>query len=503
MGDKKEQEENREEKLKSWAAIALITVTGLVLIITGMRFLYNRMARPQLPAAIYSTTAAGLSDSENAADEQQRTAAENEMLQATASQIQESETETESGSVGLSKDTADESNKSEKEASSMEDSEIKAEVRETAAPAGSLNVVDIDSIEPTYVRLVMVGDNLLHRSIALSGLKDDGSYNYDYNFVYIKDAVQSADLAIINQECVIGGNELGIQDFPCFNARTEVADAIVNAGFDVVLAANNHILDMGASGALYMINYFKQNYPQVTLLGIHDGWETRNDINIIECNGIRIGMINYTQVLNCTADYYADGQYLVDMLDYDRLTELIRYTREDSDFVIVFPHWGTEYNLSTDEAQAEQVQFLAEQGVDLVIGTHPHVVEPVKYVDRPDGGKMLVYYSLGNYQSAQSIEETVIGGMADVIIEKGYRTASIIDFNMEFLATDYRFSHTKIIDYYDVVTTYPWSMYSKEFASTGDLGNVKYEFSIDRMFELEAQMAAQVYEERQKAGLVE
>ena len=112
-----------------------------------------------------------------------------------------------------------------------------------------------------------------------------------------------------------------------------------------------------------MFDVFINNYPQLTLLGIHDSWETRDEIHVIEKNGIKIGMINYTDILNCKGDYNADGQYLVDMLDYDRLATLIQRTKEASDFVIVFPHWGTEYNLGTDASQTEQAAFLAAQGV--------------------------------------------------------------------------------------------------------------------------------------------
>ena len=146
-------------------------------------------------------------------------------------------------------------------------------------------------------------------------------------------------------------------------------------------------------------------------------------------------MINYTDILNCKGDYNADGQYLVDMLDYDRLATLIQRTKEASDFVIVFPHWGTEYNLGTDASQTEQAAFLAAQGVDLVIGTHPHVVEPIDYIDRPDGGKMLIYYSLGNFQSLQRKEATLLGGMAKVTIKKDFKGARIVDFDMETLVT--------------------------------------------------------------------
>ena len=189
------------------------------------------------------------------------------------------------------------------------------------------------------------------------------------------------------------------------------------------------------------------------------------------------------------------------MLDYDRLATLIQRTKEVSDFVIVFPHWGTEYNLGTDASQTEQAAFLAAQGVDLVIGTHPHVVEPIDYIDRPDGGKMLIYYSLGNFQSLQRKEATLLGGMAKVTIKKDFKGARIVDFDMETLVTDYRLGGVRVTDYFDIITTYPWSKYSRAIAESGNIGNGNANFNLDYMFQLQAEQAAQVHEARRKAGL--
>ncbi|MGI6107036.1 MAG: CapA family protein [Lachnospiraceae bacterium] len=358
------------------------------------------------------------------------------------------------------------------------------------------------AMQPVTVNLVAVGDNLMHRSVSMSGLQADGSYNYDYNFRYTKEYIESADLACINQETVIGGNELGIQGYPNFNGRTEMADELASVGFDVVLGANNHILDQNAQGVLHMITYFNTNYPEISVIGIHGSWETRDQLTIRDVNGIRIALINYTDLLNIP-QYYTGSEYLVDYLDYDRLAALIAQAKAQSDFVVVFPHWGTEYNLSTDEKQAQEAAFLAQQGVDLVIGTHPHVVEPVDYIDRPDGGKMLIYYSLGNYQSIQNIEKCIIGGMARVEITKDGIGTRITGFDMEFLATDYRMSMTRELDYYDLVTTYPWEMYSMDLSQTSWAHYDNPDFNDTLLFQLEEQMNAQVQAERAEAGFTD
>ena len=506
----------REERKKarfqwlmtSWLVIAIVIVVGVGGIIFLMDQLYqkeNHKAGSTIPqmlgnidasstwANVYSSESQASSEIEKVSSEQPESTSEIVSMEATSDANEETEFSTE-------KNLTEQPEENSSEESSSAEAE-KTTANQAVEPNQNIVIGDVKSEEPSYVSLVAVGDNLMHYDVSMSGLQPDGSYNYDYNFAYVRDIVQAADLAVINQECVIGGDQWGIRDYPCFNVRTEVAAAIANAGFDVVLAATNHVLDIGKVGSLFMVDFFRTNYPQLTLLGIHDSWETRDEIHVIEKNGIKIGMINYTDILNCRGDYDADGQYLVDMLDYDRLAMLIQKTKAASDFVIVFPHWGTEYNLEIDDSQSEQAAFLAAQGVDLVIGTHPHVVEPIDYVDRPDGGKMLIYYSLGNFQSLQRKEATLLGGMAKVIIKKDFKGARIIDFDMETLVTDYRLGGVRVTDYFDIITTYPWSKYSRSIAESSNIGNGNANFNLDYMFQLQAEQAAQVHEARHKAGL--
>lgn len=498
----------REERKKarfhwlvtSWlivAAVIIVGVGGIILFMNGLYHKEMRKENAQLPQMLessrdakwaYAFNGESQTESESESESQLESDSQSESKLQTESELQLESTEEQSiVSTVIEKEETQ--------------TQTQADVSSKAEPAHNVVIGDVKSEKPTYVSLVAVGDNLMHYDVSMSGLQADGSYNYDYNFAYVRDIVQAADLAVINQECVIGGDQWGIKDYPCFNVRTEVAAAIANAGFDVVLAATNHVLDIGKVGSLYMVDFFRTNYPQLTLLGIHDSWETRDEIHVIEKNDIKIGMINYTDILNCKGDYNADGQYLVDMLDYDRLATLIQRTKEASDFVIVFPHWGTEYNLGTDASQTEQAAFLAAQGVDLVIGTHPHVVEPIDYIDRPDGGKMLIYYSLGNFQSLQRKEATLLGGMAKVTIKKDFKGARIVDFDMETLVTDYRLGGVRVTNYFDIITTYPWSKYSRAIAESGNIGNGNANFNLDYMFQLQAEQAAQVHEARQKAGL--
>lgn len=482
MSSRRERQRKRRLWLAfSWGVVIAGTAATIVLLVTAVQLLRSRVLEAKAPGAAMTELAG------------QAWETETELAILGPEQLQQTQE-----SVTLNLESSVKPGLLETEPMETETADSSATV---SAQPQKVVIGEIQSEKPQYVSLVMVGDNLMHRDVSMSGLQLDGTYNYDYNFRYVRDQIQAADVAIINQECVIGGDQWGIRDYPCFNVRTEVAAAIEKAGFDVVLAATNHVLDIGKVGSLYMVNFFRQCYPQLMLLGIHDSWETRDEIYVIERNGIRIGMVNYTQIMNCPGDYNNNGQYLVEMLDYERLAYLIQKTKAVCDFMVVFPHWGTEYNLGIDDMQRQQVAFLAQQGVDLVIGTHPHVVEPIEYVARPDGGKMLVYYSIGNFQSLQNKEATILGGLAKVTIMKDFHGTRIADFNMESLATDYRLGGVRYTDYFDVITTYPWHKYSRQLAETSCIGNGNQTFNLEYMFQLQAQQAAQVHEARRLAGL--
>src|SRR5699024_2809615 len=173
------------------------------------------------------------------------------------------------------------------------------------------------------VRLMAVGDNLMHLSNTMSARQPDGSFDFTYHFQHIAPIIQQADLAVVNQECVMGGIELGIQTYPCFNTVYEVGRDLVKAGFNVILAANNHILDQGEIGLQNMIRYWKTNYPDIPVLGIHETEEDSKIIPVIEKNGIRIAMLNYTYDTNLKAGI-EEKPYLVDYLEEERIESDIK-----------------------------------------------------------------------------------------------------------------------------------------------------------------------------------
>ena len=321
--------------------------------------------------------------------------------------------------------------------------------------------------EPAYsgpeISLVMVGDMLLHMRVEKSALQENGSYNFDAIFAQVKPQIERADLALVNQEVIIGGEEMGISGYPCFNAPYEVGDALVEAGFDVVCHGTNLAMDQGKKGLKNCLNFWEKNYPEMTVLGINGSQEEQDTIYIYEQDGIRIAILNYTYGTN-GIPLPSDMPYAVDLLEEEKVLADIQQAEELADCTIVCPHWGTEYRLESDNQQEKWTQLFLENGVDLVLGTHPQVIEPIELlVDDATGNSMLVYYSLGNFvnwtnSTGEGIANRMVGGMAEDSIgldENG--EACILDYGVEALVC-------QLTDGVNGVTVYPLSEYTEELA---------------------------------------
>ena len=325
-------------------------------------------------------------------------------------------------------------------------------------------VVTEEVFKPTSAKLVAVGDNLMHRSCTLSAKNADGTYDFTKHFANMADIFKAADLAVISQDTVLGGIELGATstETGIFNTAVELADGMADAGINVVLAANNHIMDEGSAGLNTMMSYFSTKYPNITLLGVNNSREAKDDPIYVETNNIKIAMINYSYGSNQTADLDA-SPYLLNQYDEDWLSDILKQAREEADFIIAFPFWGEQNSMDYTQEQERQAQFLADNGVDLIIGSYPHVVEPVKWITAENGDRTLVYYSLGNFQSIQNTVENMLGGQANVTISKEEDGTHISDYSLDFVVTHYEQRESS--EYYDIVTTYPLADYTSDLAA--------------------------------------
>ena len=325
-------------------------------------------------------------------------------------------------------------------------------------------VVTEEVFKPTSAKLVAVGDNLMHRSCTLSAKNADGTYDFTKHFANMADIFKAADLAVISQDTVLGGIELGATstETGIFNTAVELADGMADAGINVVLAANNHIMDEGSAGLNTMMSYFSTKYPDITLLGVNNSREAKDEPVYVETNNIKIAMINYSYGSNQTADLDA-SPYLLNQYDEDWLSDILKQAREEADFIIAFPFWGEQNSMDYTQEQERQAQFLADNGVDLIIGSYPHVVEPVKWITAENGDRTLVYYSLGNFQSIQNTVENMLGGQANITISKEEDGTHISDYSLDFVVTHYEQRESS--EYYDIVTTYPLADYTSDLAA--------------------------------------
>ena len=273
------------------------------------------------------------------------------------------------------------------------------------------------------ISILMVGDMLMHTPVEESALQEDGTYCYDAIFENTVSEIQAADLAIVNQEVIIAGESMGVSGYPAFNAPFELGHDLVEAGFDVVCHGTNHALDQGKKGLKNCLNFWDKNYPDIAVLGIHGSKQDQEEIYIYEQDGIKIAILNFTYGTNGIA-LPSDMPYAVDLLEEESVKAALIKAEEAADFTIVCPHWGNEYELGISASQEKWTKIFFECGVDLVIGTHPHVIEPVEMItDEVTGQSMLVYYSIGNFvnwtsSNGAGIANRMVGGMAEITVSK-------------------------------------------------------------------------------------
>ncbi|MCD8212391.1 MAG: CapA family protein [Oscillospiraceae bacterium] len=331
--------------------------------------------------------------------------------------------------------------------------------------------------EPVNISLVMAGDVLMHEQISISGEQADGTYNYDQIFSQTTDIFSAADIAIVNDESILGGTELGLSGYPRFNAAFELGDAMVKAGFNVICYANNHAVDMGLTGLTNCLDFWRTNYPEYMILGIHDSQEDRDNLRLMEVEGVTFAFLNYTYGTNGIP---LPETYSVDLLDDDHkdivISDLER-ANEEADFVIVIPHWGTEYTYTPTAFQEEWAQVFLENGADLVIGAHPHVIEPVEWLEDDDGNEMLVYYSLGNFVNAYGYfysdgSDRMLGGLASVTITADQGDVYISDYGVIPVIT-HAVSGT------NGFTVYPYSEYTQELMDQNQVHKLDPSFTFE------------------------
>lgn len=306
-----------------------------------------------------------------------------------------------------------------------------------------------------YVDLIAVGDNLYHQKIIDSGKQWNGTRNYDSIYANIKDHIKNADIKVINQEVILTGNPAQWSGYPTFGCPLEAGQAVVNAGFNVITHATNHSWDKGRAGAMESVSFWKSKQG-ILLTGMYSSWNDYNSTVIGEYNGVKVAFLNYTYGLNGYTLPF-DCRYIVKLLNMDLVCSDIQKARKQADIVIVFPHWGEEYTNNPTSAQRSMARQMANAGADLIIGCHPHVIQPLEIITTNGGRKVPCYYSLGNFVSNMPQPERCVEAMAKVRIKKEGKKVSIESAEALPLvnyihASGTRFTVYRLSDYTDTLS---------------------------------------------------
>ena len=324
--------------------------------------------------------------------------------------------------------------------------------------------------EPTSVRVMAVGDNLIHSKIYTQAQENAGGKGYDFSYTYkqVAPILAKADFSVMNQETPLVASKPP-SNFPLFNTPTELGDYMVTLGFKVFNHANNHILDQGVSGALETIQFWKAKASQgVVLTGAYDGDADQAEVKTQTVNGITFSYIGVTEYTNGNTMPQGSELKLYNLADpYKTRAQVeaeiqaaITKAKAASDVVCIFMHWQQECNTTPTDGQRSLMQKMVSWGVDVIYGSGPHVLQPIEYMDKPDGGKALVVYSLGNFVCTEQKATNMCGGILDLTYTKDQQTKKVSITSANFIPTIIHYNSS-----YRDIRIIPFSEYTPELAA--------------------------------------
>lgn len=273
--------------------------------------------------------------------------------------------------------------------------------------------------ETRTLSFLAVGDVIAHAAMCgQASVPDSGEFDFTPVFRHVRERVSGYDVAAVNQETILVSDPGLVDSYPAFGTPTAMGDALIDAGFDVVLGATNHANDKGQAGLRQTFDFWA-DHPEIELLGLHPSAEDAAHVDYLERNGIRIALFDYTYGLNGRA-LPAGREYQIDVLDErnERFYANVEKAETEADTTVCFLHIGEEYASEPTAEQRSLCSQLINAGADVVICSHPHVAQPVERVQTDDGNEGIVFWSLGNFVSNQTDPRTVLGGAAELEIRK-------------------------------------------------------------------------------------
>ena len=339
--------------------------------------------------------------------------------------------------------------------------------------------------------LIAVGDNLIHGPIYRQANERSNNSGFDFRPAYqqIASYLAEADLALMNQETPLGGTELGLSSYPQFNSPQELGEQMIELGFNMFSHANNHVLDAGQRGFNNTIAFWRRQSAEkpVIMAGIAADRED-DQLQILQVKDLKIALLAYTYGTNGLR-LPKSSSGIIKYLDDDLICQELDKAIAEANIVIVSVHWGQEYQANANNEQKRLAQLMADNGADIIIGSHPHVLQGVEMLSTPDGKQVPVFYSLGNFISAQNRPDTMLGGMAKVqmVYDKATGKLSLTELGIIPLVTDYSASYKNI-------TIYPLNSYTESQANRHGVRASNSSFSLAYLKKLFNQRVPEEYQ---------
>ncbi len=283
------------------------------------------------------------------------------------------------------------------------------------------------------------GDNIVYygnvRDAAAAAVAGGRKYNFKPAYSDVSDYIASADIAYINQETLMCGEGYELSYYPMFNGPQELGYDLVEIGFDIINIANNHMLDKGGDGLQRTIDFWKTQ--PVTLTGGYSNRAEYDNVTVIEKNGIKIALLSYCEMTNGITINSKYENYIPYLSEAD-FNAQVESVRDNCDIIIASVHWGEEYSLSPNDTQRAYAKQMADAGIDVILGHHPHVIQPIEWIEGVDGNRTLCAFSLGNFMAEMSRDSNMLGGFISFDITKTGDSRAAVE-NVVFEPTVFHF----------------------------------------------------------------
>ncbi len=296
------------------------------------------------------------------------------------------------------------------------------------------------------VNMLAVGDNLIHKPIyeQAQARTKDGSYDFAPVYEKLKDIVTAVDIAVINQETMMSSLH-EVTTYPCFNTPVVMAQQLADLGFDVLTIANNHMLDKASKGLISTLDLINST-DGLLASGAYHSRDEYTDLEIVDIDGITFAFLSFTEHTNGITLPADKEDYAIYLEERDDVKLQVEYADKAADVVVVSMHAGIEYSDEPYYVQTDFAQDVVDWGADLVLGTHPHTLQPIVYLTNAEGKEVPVLYSLGNFVSAQNKPKRLIGGMANITFTKDFQTGEVTlsKPQLDIVITHYRSGYSGI-----------------------------------------------------------